>query len=29
VCGAFIVLFSIGHLILMIKGVEEQSSLTD
>lgn len=29
VCGALIVLFSIGHLVLMLRGVEEESSLTD
>ncbi len=29
VCGAFIVLFSIGHLVNLVRGVEERSSLVD
>lgn len=29
ICGALILLFSIGHLIKMMRGVEEQTSLTD
>ncbi len=29
VCGAFIVLFSIGHLVNLLRGVEERSSLVD
>ena len=29
ICGALILLFSIGHLIKMARGVEEQTSLTD
>ena len=29
VCGAFIVLFSIGHLVNLLRGVEEHSSLVD
>lgn len=29
VCGALIFLFSIGHLIHMVRGIEEHSSLTD
>lgn len=29
ICGALIVLFSIGHLVLMLRGIDEESSLTD